>query len=92
MFYRKYLQGGQFTKNVCADGKIIIITGCNTGIGKETALELAKRGARVYMACRNFGRCEEVRKEIINLTGNTNVFNMPLDLASMESVRSFVKE
>lgn len=86
------MEGGQFTKNVCADGKVIIITGCNSGIGKHTALELARRGARVYMACRNYFKCEEARNEIIDLTGNTNVFNMTLDLTSMESVRKFVKE
>lgn len=92
LIYRKYLEGGQFTKNVRIDGKVVIITGCNTGIGKETALDLAKRGARVYMACRSFTKCEAARKEIIKLSGNTNVFNMELDLSSMESVRSFVKE
>ncbi len=91
-YYRQYAQGGQFTKDVRADGKVVIITGCNTGIGKETALELARRGARVYMACRSFERCENARKEIIALTGNTNVFNLTLDLTSMESVRNFVKE
>lgn len=86
------MEGGQFTKNVCADGKVIIITGCNTGIGKETALELARRGGHVYMACRNIGKCEQARNEIIDLTGNANVFCMPLDLTSMGSVRNFVEK
>lgn len=92
LLYRIYLQGGQFTKDVRADGKVVIVTGSNCGIGKETALELARRGAQVYMACRSFKRCEIARKEIISLSGNPKVFNMTLDLTSMESVRNFVKE
>lgn len=73
------------------DGKIVIVTGSNTGIGKETVQELARRGARVYMACRDFKRCEEARLEIVKATGNQNVFNMKLDLSSQESIREFVR-
>lgn len=54
------MQGGKFTKKTRADDKVVIITGANTGIGKETARELAKRGAKVYMACRDMNKCEEV--------------------------------
>lgn len=71
---------------------MVIITGSNTGIGKEAALDLAKRGARVYMACRNFDKCEIARREIIELSKNKNVFNLALDLTSFESIRTFVKE
>lgn len=70
----------------------MIVTGCNTGIGKETVMELARRGAKIYMACRDFKRCEESQKDIIEQTSNQNVFNRTLNLASMESIRKFVQE
>lgn len=74
------------------DGKVVIITGANTGIGKETALDLAKRGARVYMACRDFKRCEDARLEIVEKSQNSSVFNRTLDLGSLASIRRFAKE
>lgn len=74
------------------DGKVVIITGANAGIGKETALDLAKRGAKVYMACRDFNRCETARLEIVEESKNPNVFNRTLDLGSLESIRKFAKD
>ena len=92
MIHRKWAQGGQFTKDwVRVDGKVVVVTGCNTGIGKETVLELAKRGAKIYMACRSRAKCEEARLEIIKETGNHNVINSELDLNSLESVREFAR-
>lgn len=90
--FRKFIQGGQFKKPVRIDGKVVIVTGCNTGIGKETVLDLAARGAHIHMACRDKTKCEEAKNEIIAKTGNTNIFNRELDLASMESIRSFAKK
>ncbi|XP_032585515.2 retinol dehydrogenase 13-like [Drosophila mojavensis] len=89
---RQYMQGGQFTKETDETGKIVIITGANAGIGKETALELARRGATVYMACRDKHRAEEARKQIIKETNNQNVFFLQLDLSSLASVRKFVAD
>ncbi len=50
-------------------GKIALITGAIAGIGKATALGLAKRGARVVMACRSRERGEAARSEIARKTG-----------------------
>lgn len=93
LFERWWAQGGQFKKkNIRLVGKIVIITGCNTGIGKETAIDLARRGAKIYMACRDQKRAEDARQEIIRITSNSNVIFIPCDLASLASIRAFVKE
>ncbi|XP_049312011.1 retinol dehydrogenase 12-like [Bactrocera dorsalis] len=86
---RKIKQGPYYRKRNRIDDKVVIITGCNGGIGKEIALELARRGARIYMACRDAARCEATRLDIIDRTGNQQIYNRTLDLASLESVRQF---
>ncbi|XP_034479705.1 retinol dehydrogenase 12-like isoform X3 [Drosophila innubila] len=87
---KQYMQGGKFEKKTDETGKVVIVTGSNTGIGKETVLELARRGATVYMACRDKKRAEEARLEIIKETKNQNIFFLELDLSSLESIRKFV--
>lgn len=69
--------------------KVIIITGANRGIGKEAAKELAKTGAKIYMACRDLKSASEAREEIIRETGNQNIFAKELDLSSPNSIRKF---
>ncbi|MDQ7816476.1 MAG: SDR family NAD(P)-dependent oxidoreductase [Melioribacteraceae bacterium] len=70
--------------------KIIIITGANRGIGREAAKELAKSGAKIYMACRSVKSANDAREEIVRETGNENLFVKELDLSSPESIRNFV--
>ena len=60
--------------------------GCNTGIGKITAHEISKKGARVIMLCRNTEKAEEAATEIRKDTGN-QVDVHKLDLSSLKSVR-----
>ena len=43
------------------EGKTVLITGANAGIGKETVRDLAKKGARIIMACRNLDSAKEAR-------------------------------
>jgi len=71
------------------DGKTVIVTGANAGIGKETARYLARLGARVIMACRNTALAEKVREEIVAETQNQNLIVLKLDLSSLQSVREF---
>ena len=47
------------------DGKTVVITGCNTGLGYETALELAKRGARIIMACRDIAKAKSAKETVL---------------------------
>ncbi|XP_041447735.1 retinol dehydrogenase 13 [Drosophila obscura] len=88
-FLKDYMQGGQFKKDTDETGKVFIVTGANTGIGKETVREIAKRGGTVYMACRDINRCERARLEIVSETNNKNIFSRVLDLSSLDSIREF---
>ncbi|KAK5921513.1 hypothetical protein CgunFtcFv8_018871 [Champsocephalus gunnari] len=89
---RRWIAGGVCRCSTRLDGKTVLITGANTGIGKETSRELAARGARVVMACRDLTRAETAAEEIRQTTGNGNVVIRHLDLSSLYSVRQFSKE
>ena len=67
----------------------VIVTGGNSGIGRQTALELARRGAHVVLACRDLAKAEEARAAIAAETGEGSVSSRELDLASLASVRRF---
>ncbi|XP_074510454.1 retinol dehydrogenase 13 [Sebastes fasciatus] len=89
---RKWIAGGVCRCSARLDGKTVLITGANTGIGKETTRDLARRGARVVMACRDLTRAERAAEEIRQSTGNGNVVIRHLDLASVYSIRQFAKD
>ncbi|GGH05203.1 SDR family NAD(P)-dependent oxidoreductase [Mucilaginibacter phyllosphaerae] len=63
-----------------------VITGATSGIGKETALALAKKDHAIYMLVRDTQKAEEIRQEIISITKNKNIYIVPCNLADMESV------
>ncbi|XP_052744950.1 retinol dehydrogenase 14 isoform X2 [Bicyclus anynana] len=83
---------GRYREKTRMDGKTVIVTGCTSGIGKETAKELAKRGAKVIMACRSLDKAEKVKDDIIKSTNNPNVVVKKLDLSSFASIRSFAED
>lgn len=56
-----YLTLGKCHSKAKMEGKVVLITGANGGIGKETAKDIAKRGARVILACRNLTAANEVK-------------------------------
>lgn len=90
LLFNEYVQGGQYKKTNKIDGKIVIVTGSNTGIGKETALELAKRGGKIYMACSDIDKAKTACDEIKRESGNEQIFVRKLDLSSFQSIRNFV--
>jgi NAD(P)-dependent dehydrogenase (short-subunit alcohol dehydrogenase family) len=72
-------------------GKVYIVTGANTGIGKVTAGELAKQGGRVFLACRSESKTTPVIEEIKRATPGAEVEFLALDLADLASVRAAAK-
>jgi NAD(P)-dependent dehydrogenase (short-subunit alcohol dehydrogenase family) len=69
------------------NGKICIVTGATSGIGKATALELAKRGATVVLICRNILKGEDTAHEIRALTRNPAIDILVADLSSQQQIR-----
>jgi len=83
------MQGGTCWSKAKLHGKTVVITGANTGIGKETALDLSARGAKVVILCRDVKKGEEAAEDIRKATrGDVAVYK--LDLASLTSVRDCV--
>lgn len=72
---------------VAMQGKTVVITGGSAGIGKATATELAARGARVILACRDPEKAGRARDEILARTPAATVEVVPLELRSLRSVR-----
>jgi NAD(P)-dependent dehydrogenase (short-subunit alcohol dehydrogenase family) len=72
--------------------KVCIVTGSNSGIGKETALALSGMEATVVMLVRDKERGEKAQSEIINKTGNRDITLIICNLSSMESIRKSAKE
>jgi NAD(P)-dependent dehydrogenase (short-subunit alcohol dehydrogenase family) len=68
-------------------GRTFLITGANTGIGKETARALASRGARLYLACRSQEGGRRAIEEISAQTGNRDLHLLSLNLGDLASVR-----
>lgn len=91
---RKYTSPGFKTSDIPRlDNKVAIVTGANTGIGLETAKELARKGAQVYALARSEGKgraaVEEINAAISKDVGSQKAEFMKLDLASLKSIKSF---
>ncbi|XP_063299698.1 retinol dehydrogenase 13-like [Pelobates fuscus] len=88
---KDYMRSDNGPSKAMITGKTVIVTGANTGIGKETAMDLARRGGKVIMACRDMGKCENAAREVRGQTLNHNVYAKHLDLASTKSIKEFAR-
>ncbi|OQR84069.1 short-chain dehydrogenase [Achlya hypogyna] len=70
-------------------GQVAIVTGANSGIGESTALELARKGAHVVLACRSADKAQAAKERILAVVAEASVECLPLDLANLESVAEF---
>jgi NAD(P)-dependent dehydrogenase (short-subunit alcohol dehydrogenase family) len=79
-------------KNNAFENKSVIITGSNSGIGKAAAVQMARLGATVIMACRSLERGTQAREEVCLQSGSDKVDLMQVDMASQASIRKFAAE
>ena len=91
ILWRKFAEGGICRCDDRMDGKTVIVTGSNTGMGKEIAADMACRGARVIMACRSMERGNRAAEDIRRRHTDGMLIVRQLDLSSMKSVRLFCK-
>src|SRR5277367_447898 len=77
---------------VSMSGKICIVTGANSGIGKETALGLARMGARVVMVCRNAEKGKAALEDVRRESGSSQVDLLIADMSSQASVRALADQ
>ncbi|XP_070576872.1 retinol dehydrogenase 11-like [Ptychodera flava] len=89
---RRYLSGGVCRSKNRLHGKTVVITGANSGIGKEVSKELAKRGARLIFGCRDVTKGREAADKIGRETGNKMISVYKVDVADLDSVREFSEQ
>ncbi|KAI0060008.1 NAD-P-binding protein [Artomyces pyxidatus] len=77
-------------------GKVVVVTGSNAGIGYHTADQLARRGGKVYLACRTESKAREaiasIERASPSLKGEDRLVWLPLDLSSIRSTKAAAEE
>ncbi|XP_036414221.1 DHRS-12_like_SDR_c-like domain-containing protein [Colossoma macropomum] len=76
---------------VSVAGQSFMITGANSGIGKATAMAIAKKGGTIHLVCRNKDKAEETRAEIVKESGNKEIYVHILDLSETKKVWEFAE-
>jgi len=88
--FKKQQKAGELSDTDRLDGMSVMVTGASSGLGFATAVELAKRGARVIMACRS--GIPEKGEEIKRLSGSENIDMIPVDLSDIYSIKNLVNQ
>ncbi len=73
------------------EGKVVVVTGANSGLGFETSRELTRKGAHVVMGCRTESKALAAIKEIHSEQPDASLEFIPLDLASLDSIQRFAE-
>lgn len=88
-FLKKYFNGGVCQFQADLTSKVIIITGANKGIGKQTALEFLKMNATLIFGCRDLKKAEDTKSEILHTCPTAKIDIIQLDISDLSSVRNF---
>jgi 5,10-methylene-tetrahydrofolate dehydrogenase/methenyl tetrahydrofolate cyclohydrolase len=87
-----YFRGGICKADTRLDGKVVVVTGGSSGIGKETVEVLATKGCTVIFGARDVKRSEEIVKRVVENNAGAQIFFFPLDLADKRSIQDFVTQ
>jgi len=86
------VRGAEGADGVDMGGKVVIVTGANSGIGKEIATYTAAKGAKLYLLCRSAERAEAARTEIMEKTSNDDIHILLADTSELAQVKKAVEE
>lgn len=87
--FRKQEKAERLKNTDCFDGKTVLVTGANSGLGFAVAVEVAKRGGHVIMACRR--QIPEAGEKVKKLSGSDKVEMRYLDLSKIDTIHQFVE-
>ena len=92
-FYMNFLSGDNWTAEDMPeiDGKKVIVTGANSGLGFEASKKFAEKDADVIMACRSMDKARGAKEDIEEKVEDASLEVMKIDLASLESIKDFAE-